>query len=330
MFQKGGGRGGNGKLSNIPTPYLKSTSRFPFHPEKQHQRALVTHTTPHCSGHTPMLTSRAKGAAQPVSCLSGISKHPARVPAFKKQYASISAKYKGPGPGKYGRQPLTGIKDHDFTKYAEPAYTMRVKSSERLISITESPGPCYYVDPSISRLGIWRPVSFRMVQERKRPFISCTPAPNEYYVEKIHPLEESNAPAYTMGLRTHYWVSSPNPAPNQYTLPQTLGPKLPVKPAAPCLSMASSASVWGYAKDLVRGPGPAMYTIPEPDVYLCHQPSYSISQRFASSSKNYTPGPPDYNAELVTADKPRAPRFSLGIRHSEYSHGTPPVCLLKE
>lgn len=42
----------------------------------------------------------------------------------------------GPGPGKYGRQPLTGIKDHDFTKYAEPAYTMRVKSSERCKMLT--------------------------------------------------------------------------------------------------------------------------------------------------------------------------------------------------
>ncbi|XP_062998678.1 protein CIMAP1C [Elgaria multicarinata webbii] len=275
-----------------------------------------------------MLMSRSKAAGRgtPAS-----PKHPGRARAGSSRvYASISAKFKGPGPGKYGRHPCTGITEHDFTKYTEPAYSMRVKSKERLITVVESPGPCYYVDPSLSHVGIWKPVSFRMPQERKRTSIIPTPAPNEYYVEKIHPLEEPNAPAYTIGVRTRYWESNPFPAPNRYTLPGTLGPRLPVKACAPCLSMASSASVWSYAKDLVRGPGPAMYTIPEADIYLHHQPAYSISQRFNPSSKDYTPGPPDYNAEQVTAHKPRAPRFHLGIRHSEYVHSTPPVCIIKE
>uniref|UniRef100_A0A8D2LQQ6 Outer dense fiber of sperm tails 3 like 1 n=1 Tax=Varanus komodoensis TaxID=61221 RepID=A0A8D2LQQ6_VARKO len=228
----------------------------------------------------------------------------------------------GPGPGKYSRQPCTGIKDHDFTKYAEPAYSMRVRSKERCKG---SPGPCYFVDPSVSHVGIWRPVSFRIPQERRSSRTIPTPAPNEYYVERIHPLEEPNAPAYTIGTRTRYRESNPYPAPNSYTLPGTLGPGLPVKVSAPCLSMASSASVWRYAQDLVRGPGPAMYTIPKPDIYLHRQPAYSISQRFSSCSKDYTPGPPDYNAEQVTAHKPWAPRFSLGIRHSEYAHGICPL-----
>nr|XP_060611926.1 protein CIMAP1C [Anolis sagrei ordinatus] len=236
----------------------------------------------------------------------------------------------GPGPGKYGRQPCTGIKDHDFTKYTEPAYTMRVKSSEKMIAFVESPGPCYFVDPSLSHLGIWRPASFRMQQERRTTKITPTPAPNEYYVEKIHPIEEPNAPAYTIGVRTRYWESSPTPGPNRYTLPKTLGPGLPVKPSAPCLTMASSASVWSYARDLVKGPGPAMYARPEPNVYLHRQPAYSISQRLGPSSKDCIPGPLDYNAELVMAHKPRAPQFTLGIRHSEYVHSIPPVCIVKE
>ncbi|KAJ7311241.1 hypothetical protein JRQ81_006855 [Phrynocephalus forsythii] len=274
--------------------------------------------------------SKPKTRLQLVDGNSATPKHPARALRASRQYAPISATFKGPGPGKYGRQPCTGIKDHDFTKYAEPAYTMRVRSKEKLIEAVDSPGPCYYVDPSISHLGIWRPISFVMSQERKRTHIPPTPAPNEYYVEKIHPIKEPNAPAYTIGLRTQYWENSPYPAPNRYTLPATLGPRLPVKPSAPCLSMASSASVWSYAKDLVRGPGPAMYTIPEPDVYLRHQPAYSISQRLNPSSRDYTPGPPDYKAEVVNLHKPRAPRFSLGIRHSEYVHTTPSVCILKE
>ncbi|XP_060115975.1 protein CIMAP1C [Heteronotia binoei] len=259
-----------------------------------------------------------------------LPKLPATALAANRRYASISAKFKGPGPGKYGRPPCTGIKDHDCTKYAEPAFTMRVKSSERLISVNESPGPCYFVDPSISHLGIWRPVSYRMAKQSKSTSAIPTPAPNEYYVEKIHPPEEANAPAYTIGFRTRYWESSPHPAPNKYTLPGTLGPNLPVKESAPCSSMATSASVWGYATDRVKGPGPAAHTLPHPDFYLHCQPSYSMSQRLEVPSKEHTPGPPDYNADRVTLHKPRAPRFSLGIRHSEYSHGTPPVCIITE
>lgn len=157
-----------------------------------------------------------------------------------------------------------------------------------------------------------------------------TPSPNEYHVEKIHPLEEPNAPAYSMGLRTRYWECSPSPAPNSYTLPGTLGPRSPITTSAPCVSMASSASVWGYATDPVKGPGPAKYTVPDPDVYLHHQPSHSISQKFKPSSKDNFPGPPDYSVELVTVHKPKAPRFSLGIRHSDYICSTPTLCLIKE
>ncbi|XP_008117394.1 protein CIMAP1C [Anolis carolinensis] len=273
---------------------------------------------------------RRKNCAPSGERLPVLAKSPVRQLPGSRQYASISAKYKGPGPGKYGRHPCTGIKDHDFTKYTEPAYTMRVKSYEKMIAFVESPGPCYFVDPSLSHLGIWKPASFRMQQGRKVTKIIPTPAPNEYYVEKIHPIEEPNAPAYTIGVRTCYCESSPTPGPNKYTLPGTLGPGLVVKPSAPCLTMASSASVWSYAKDLVKGPGPAMHARPEPNVYLHRQPAYSISQKLNPPSKDYMPGPLDYNAELVMAHKPRAPRFSLGIRHSEYTHTTPPVCIVKE
>ncbi|XP_063170385.1 protein CIMAP1C [Candoia aspera] len=277
-----------------------------------------------------MATSAWKKDSQKVRILTSPSSSQtlARVPGGQKKYASISAKYKGPGPGKYGRQPCTGIKNHDFTKYTEPAYTIRVKSSPKTIMVVESPGPCYYVDPSLSRVGIWRPASFFMQQRGKSTNVVSTPAPNEYHVEKVHPTDEPNTPAYTIGERTPYWLNSPNPSPNKYTLPGTLGPRLPNKTAAPYLSMTSCAPGRDYM--LRKGPGPAAYTIPEPDVYLQHQPSYTISQRFIPSTKEHTPGPPDYNAEQVTVHKPRAPRFSLGVRHSEYAHGTPTVCLIKE
>uniref|UniRef100_A0A670YT55 Ciliary microtubule associated protein 1C n=1 Tax=Pseudonaja textilis TaxID=8673 RepID=A0A670YT55_PSETE len=274
--------------------------------------------------------------------------------------------------------------------------------------VLESPGPCYYVDPSVSRLGIWRPVSFVMQQRGKSaskwpivgasmgmiggwnsllfssllfssllfssllsspllsspllfspllsspilsyslpfhpipfhfiPFhimifsgfldIVTTPSPNEYHVEKLRPIDEPNAPAYSISARTPYWLNSPTPAPNKYALPPTLGPKVPNKRAAPCLSISSIAPGRNYTPR--TGPGPAAYTIPEPDIYLRHQPSYTMSQRFIPSSKEHTPGPLDYGVEQVTLHKPRAPCFSLGVRHSEYAHGTPTVCLIQD
>ncbi|XP_048338075.1 outer dense fiber protein 3-like protein 1 [Sphaerodactylus townsendi] len=276
-----------------------------------------------------MPTAKRKGHKK-VGYGSSLPRLPSTAPAGHRGYASISAKFKGPGPGKYSRQPCTGIKNHDFTKFAEPAFSMRVKSSERMIAIKESPGPCYYVDPSISHVGLWRPVSYRMVKAAKSKSATVTPAPNEYCVEKIHPPDEPNAPAYTIGFRTRYWENSPYPAPNRYSLPGTLGPQLPVKESAPCPSMAPSASMWGYATDWAKGPSPAAHTLPHPDFYLHCQPAYSLSQRLEASRKEYTPGPPDYNAERVTVHKPRAPCFYFGIRHSEYSHGTPPVCLIQD
>ncbi|ETE68068.1 Outer dense fiber protein 3 [Ophiophagus hannah] len=270
-----------------------------------------------------MATSALKKTDEKVAYFikPGVSSNPARAPAGQKTYGLISAKYKvplsadgfypilGPGPGKYNRCPCTGIKNHDFTKYAEPAYTMRIKSSPKTIMVLESPGPCYYVDPSVSRLGIWRPVSFFMQQRGKN-------------ASKLQVV------AYTIGARTPYWLNNPTPAPNKYALPPTLGPKVPNKRAAPCLSITSIAPGRNYM--LRKGPGPAAYTIPEPDIYLQHQPSYTMSQRFIPSSKEHTPGPLDYSAEQVTIHKPRAPCFSLGVRHSEYAHGTPTVCLIQE
>lgn len=149
-------------------------------------------------------------------------------------------------------------------------------------------------------------------------------------MEKIHPIYEPFAPAYTIGTRTFYWESSPYPAPNCYTLPELLGPRLMVNASAPAFSMASKASAWNYAKDAVRGPGPATHTRPDPSVYLNRQPSYSIAQKITPSSKDYTPGAPDYCHEQVTLHKPRAPGFSMGVRHSDYITSTPTMYLIKD
>ncbi|XP_074862990.1 protein CIMAP1C [Carettochelys insculpta] len=252
--------------------------------------------------------SKSKGRSQ-------VGKASVVTPEGTRLYPPITAKIKGPGAGKYGRPPCTGIRNHDFTMFAEPAYTMRIKHTEKILADTISPGACF-IDPHLSRFGWREPPSFRIWNREKSLSLMSTPAPNEYHTEKVHP-GESSAPAYSLADRTCYRENDPNPAPNAYTLPRMLGPRLPSKPSAPCYSMASKKDLWRNAEELARVPGPASFDVPEPNVYLHRQPAYSMWRKYKSAGDS-TPGPAAYETSWVTITKPRAPDFSLGIRHSEY------------
>ncbi|XP_025042010.2 protein CIMAP1C [Pelodiscus sinensis] len=263
-------------------------------------------------GGPPREMSKSRGPSQAGNYGPSSYRTSAPAPGGAKQYPPITAKIKGPGSGKYGRQPCTGIRNHDFTMFAEPAYTMRIKHSEKMLADTVSPD-AYFVDPHLSRFGWWTPPSFRMQNREKSLGLMIMPAPNAYHPEMVHPQGEPNAPAYSLADRTRFRENDPNPAANAYTLPGMLGPGLPIKPSAPCYSMASKVD----SALLARGPGPAAFTVPEPNVYLHRQPAYSMWRKH-TSVRDSTPGPADYETSRITVTKPRAPDFSLGIRHSEY------------
>uniref|UniRef100_A0A452J7D2 Outer dense fiber of sperm tails 3 like 1 n=1 Tax=Gopherus agassizii TaxID=38772 RepID=A0A452J7D2_9SAUR len=239
----------------------------------------------------------------------------ATAPGGVKQYPPISAKIKGPGAGKYGRQPCTGIRNHDFTMFAEPAYTMHCRGVYKRTHINfthrKSTGDIK-ICTKLTNTCMQIPLSSVLTILR-----DLTPAPNEYHTEKVHPQGEPYAPAYSLADRTRYCENDPNPAPNAYTLPGTLGPRLPIKPSAPCYSMASKMDMQRNAEMLARVPGPASFVVPEPNVYLNRQPAYSMWRKY-KFIRDSTPGPADYKTSRVTIIKPRAPDFSLGIRHSEY------------
>ncbi|CAI7934978.1 Uncharacterized protein PODLI_1B018339, partial [Podarcis lilfordi] len=271
-----------------------------------------------------MLTSRAKGAAQPVSCLSGISKHPARVPAIKKQYASISAKYKGPGLGKYGRQPLTGIKDHDFTKYAEPAYTMRVKSSERLLTDPQGSGVC---------LGSWQnpfsilpPSSHRVIQCRKGRFVSCQQISKDFRVVKKHTDKQSNSKAFIL----LYWPREPAPTVlhvQQHSPLNKLGAWKLCQTAGERYPGPSHERSWGHCGSVqVPNPAPKLVYVPAPQtsVFECHLPGGSATAKFGCSQSGHERGQPDRYAEAtVAADTGAAGRSSPQVPVPPCRAGSP-------
>ncbi|XP_071069205.1 protein CIMAP1C isoform X2 [Dasypus novemcinctus] len=236
-----------------------------------------------------------------------------------KQTPVVLATIKGPGPAKYLRPSCTGFVDHDISMFQEPASTLHRRHSEKRITDVCTPGPCYSLDPKITRFGMSSCPQVPMGEHLSNLRHSPTPAPSHYFLEKIHPPGERRAPQYTIGYRCPYRVKDPNPAPNQYALPLLLGPSAPATRAAPCHGLASLDKNWFYREDVAGGPGPAAHARPEPSVYQHRGPSYSLARRFAYPvDRTPRPGPGAHEVQQVTAHKPRTPAFTMGAKHSPH------------
>ncbi|XP_061650518.1 outer dense fiber protein 3-like protein 2a isoform X3 [Phyllopteryx taeniolatus] len=191
----------------------------------------------------------------------------------------ISAKERGPGPGRYALPPTVGYVDHDVTKPSGPAYSFRTRMSSTSDKFQ-------------------------------------TPGPGTYSPEKAPPLNaQRRPPAYTMGARTRYRSVDAVPAPNSYTLPKLLGNQVPDKASAVSYSMSARRP----SVDLAQSPGPGGYNSTHPDVYLRRQPSFSMRSRTERPTyPSATPGPGAYRPERSGAHLRRAPSFTMGVRHSEF------------
>ncbi|XP_001509549.1 outer dense fiber protein 3-like protein 1 [Ornithorhynchus anatinus] len=225
----------------------------------------------------------------------------------------IMTKLKGPGSGKYSRQPCTGYIDHDITMFREPAYTFRIMHSGKRYSDPCSPGPCYYFNPNLTRFGMSHSPQVSIFERLPNLRTESTPEPATYHWEKVPPPGERCAPAFSMGSRWPFRVSDPTPGPGQYSLPR------PPPGRGPGPTLGSTCTLWAFNKDLVRGPGPAAYSRPDPDTFLTRSPCHSLALRLQPpKGSSLGPGPGAYNVHRVTIHKPRAPACTLHIRHSDY------------
>lgn len=83
--------------------------------------------------------------------------------------------------------------------------------------------------------------------------------------------------------------------------------------------MTSRAKTGGFSEDLAKTPGPGNYRTVCPSITKRKAPAYSMNSRnFMPGDSTQKPGPGAHSPEKVVANKPTAPRFSLGIRHSEF------------
>ncbi|XP_070542717.1 ciliary microtubule associated protein 1A-like [Ptychodera flava] len=231
----------------------------------------------------------------------------------------IAARERGPGPGRYALPSSVGYIKHDTTKHMKPAYSFGQRLENSMFRKDCSPGPGYYINPRVSRKGKDGTPAYSILGRQKDPATFKTPCPRAYHPEKVHPQGERHASSYSMGARTRYRKRDAAPAPNSYTLPPLIGPKVPNKTSYPSHSLTRRAQTGSYLEDLAKTPGPCGYHAVHPDTNANKQPVYSMLGRsYMPGDRTQKPGPGQHSPEKVTVNKPLVPSISMGIRHSEY------------
>lgn len=237
----------------------------------------------------------------------------------KKPLIMIAARERGPGPGRYRLPSTVGCEAHDCTRQVQPAYSFG-RLEGRVHFKDWSPGPAYYIDPRITRTGMDGTPEYSLLARQKDLNTFKVPSPGLYSPEKVHPQGERHAPQYSISARTKMRRIDPNPAPNQYTLPPIIGSKQPNKPAAPAYVMTNRTEIGSYLEDLCKTPGPGKYNATHPNVNKNMAPLYSIRSRsYAPGDTTKKPGPGAHSPEKVVISRVQPPKYSLGIRHSEFT-----------
>lgn len=231
----------------------------------------------------------------------------------------IAARERGPGPGRYGLPSTCGFTHHDFTKCKAPAYSFGSRLENPMFKKDCSPGPGYFIDPTITKAGKDGTPSYSILGRQNDPNTFKTPAPGTYSPEKVHPQGERHAPVHSMGARTKYRKRDATPSPNSYTLPALIGSNVPNKFSSASHSMTGRAVTGGFSDDLAKTPGPGVYKVTQPDIYKNKCPSYSmLSRSYMPGDSTKKPGPGAHSPEKVYVNKKSAASHSLGIRHSEF------------
>eukprot|EP01137_Pigoraptor_chileana_P026775 Opistho-2@644 len=240
-----------------------------------------------------------------------------------KAYVQVT-KDSGPGPACYGLPSTIGSpgkQSVDVSMQYSPSYTfgMRLDMGGAVGQKTVSPGPAAVL-PLVDRNGNKGGQPAYSIQTRKISFVTknatFVPGPGAYYPEKSLVPKERHAPAYSFGARLNDQKMSDGPSPNTFNLPTLMGPKT-------CTSRIRSAPAFSMGsrhKPLISltTPAPGAYRDVDPNTFKQKAPTISLSPRYkAERDFNAVPGPGAYNPDFASTFS-KAPRSSLGIRHSEY------------
>ncbi|KAM5230889.1 protein CIMAP1D isoform 3-T3 [Hipposideros larvatus] len=184
-----------------------------------------------------------------------------------------------------------------------------------------SPGPIYFLDPKVTRFGRSCTPAYSMQGRGKSRGLEVTPGPGAYSPEKVAPLRQRTAPAFTLGSRLRPQpLDISAPAPNAYTLPSLWGAQIFIKPSSPSYTVVGRTTPARPPQDPAEIPGPGQYDSPDPNAYRQRRPAFTMLGRpRAPRPPDETPGPGTHSPEQVTVTKARAPAFTMGIRHSKWA-----------
>ncbi|KAK2513938.1 hypothetical protein Q9966_015963 [Columba livia] len=209
-----------------------------------------------------------------------------------------------------------GYINHNPTKVKAPAYTCRGAKAPAEGGC--SPGPRYYVEPSMTRTGKYVAPAYA-ITGLPRIKTEITPGPSDYSPEKSNRHIFKCPPEPSIAFRNRGVKTDFTPGPGTYTLPRVLGPNTAHTPASPCYSMKSRSQRDRYDADLAKTPGPAALPKIQLDVFKTRAPGYTMGTRTQLRDKTVKPGPADYRTGRVELIKPQAPAATFGLRHSVYT-----------
>lgn len=228
----------------------------------------------------------------------------------------IAASFSGPGPGSVALPPGLGCKTA-INKRLFPQYTFGVRHAS--FSDDCSPGPCYLVNPRLTRFGKSGEPHYSQYGRAKDMAKFNVPGPGAYSPEKAGQMAHYHAPKYSLSSRTQGNKFDKTPAPNSYSLPNILGGRSYSKFSLPVYSMTGRSKIGSFHEDLQRTPGPGTYAVTNPTIYKNKGPAYSMTARNQlPSDSTRKPGPGAHSPEKVTYNKQKAAQYSFGIKHSEY------------
>ena len=173
----------------------------------------------------------------------------------------------------------------------------------------------------MTRTGVHQP---RVTTLTGRPVdleMQALPGPGDYAPEDVRSDTGSGeaAPSFTMRQRTSIKPLQPNPGPNVYRIPGTVGGAVPSGiTRMPHVSISGRDERGGFADDTRKTPGPGRYGHSKDKSYRkLTSPSYSMTaNHHLPSDQSRKPGPGAHSPEKVNLSK-KSPGYSMGRRWSD-------------
>jgi hypothetical protein len=240
---------------------------------------------------------------------------------YTKPRGPVAAMYSGPGPC-YALPTLVGQPHHDPRSVHSrgPAYPFGLRHGTENSGC--GPGPVYLPDSKLLRSGKEQTPAYSLVGRPRDMTRQRTPGPMDYSADDRNNLMSSHSrpPSYSFGLKRQPRDTDNSPGPAQYVFPSNKTHLLSPTRRAPSYPITSRNKVGSFHEDVSRTPGPGNYKPVDVGLYLRRSPAYSMSSRNPMPGDGtLKPGPGAHLSEKVWVHKREPPRFSFGIRHSQYA-----------